>query len=226
MVADANYNIGVGAAGVDPTQHNRAMSPLERTARVVGGAVTAAGVSRGLGGTTSASTAMEAEAVTAEGVTVRVPHTGEPVSTHVEMRGRGVGGGASFEREVRKLPEFAPERYAKIIDGDKLTQARGVTNLKAADHIGFVKVKGGYEAYITEFTSGNKPLDQLTRQLEGGFKIARGDRQLGHQTSKFLSRVVTDNRQLVDALKAKGNQLKINDIPQDVTVIFRGGARR
>lgn len=225
---ESTYNIGVGAAGVDPTQHNRAMSSLERTVRVVGGAVTAASVSRGLGGTTSAGTAMEAEAVTAEGVKVRVPHTDEPtVSTHAEMRGRGVGGGAAFEQRVKSRPELAPERFVKVIEGDKLTQAKGITNLQAADHIGFVKVKGGYVVEVSEYTTGNKDLTHLAKQLEGGFKIAQSDREYGHLlTNEPKFRIFTDNKQLVNALKAKGNVLKINGNDREIEVIFRGGARR
>lgn len=74
---EATYNIGVGAAGVDPTQHNRAMSPLERTARVMGGVVMAAGVSQNLGGAksagaTAASATQEAEMVLSDGSKVRV----------------------------------------------------------------------------------------------------------------------------------------------------------
>lgn len=94
--ADATYNIGAAAAGVDPTQRDaqgnyRPMSTLERTLRITGGVATAVGVSQTLGGATNAGTSMTAtktEAVTAEGIHVKVPVTDRaPVSTTAEMRG-------------------------------------------------------------------------------------------------------------------------------------------
>jgi len=109
------------------------------------------------------------EALTPEGVRVHVPTDAPLVSTHAEMRGRGAGGGASFEQRVRATrPELAPEQFKKVIDGDKLTQATGITNQQAADHIGFKRIKGGYEVYISEITTGNKDLNLLAKQLEGG----------------------------------------------------------
>lgn len=100
----------------------------------------------------------------------------------------------AFEQRVRGRAELAPGQHEKVIDGDKLTQASGVTNQPAADHIGFKKVKGGYVAHITEITTGNKPLDQVARQLGGGMKVAQADRELGHLTNKFEFRIMTDTR--------------------------------
>ncbi|MBA3713246.1 MAG: hypothetical protein H0W76_12490 [Pyrinomonadaceae bacterium] len=46
-------------------------------------------------------------------------------------------------------------------------------------------------------------------------------------TNDFKYRVFTDNQKLVDALKAKGNELKIGSgDPQLIEVIYTGGTRR
>lgn len=90
---EASYNIGVGAAGVDPTEKDtngqyREMGYLERGLRIGGGLLGAYGVSKSLneipsagntGGKTVATSqtastlANEAEAVTPEGFRVRIP---------------------------------------------------------------------------------------------------------------------------------------------------------
>jgi hypothetical protein len=87
----------------------------------------------------------------------------------------GTGGGNAYEIKVRaERPELKAENFVKVIDGDKLTPAKGITSQNAADHIGFVKKTKGdlYTVQISEITTGNKDLKHLARQLEGGAKIA------------------------------------------------------
>jgi hypothetical protein len=77
---ESSYNIATGAAGVDPTMKDeqgnyREMGPFERTARVMGGVLGGAAVSSQIKSTTGMNSAAGSttEAVTAEGVKVRVP---------------------------------------------------------------------------------------------------------------------------------------------------------
>jgi hypothetical protein len=118
----------------------------------------------------------------------------------------GTGGGNAYELKVRaERPELKAENFVKVIDGDKLTQAKGITNQNAADHIGFVKQKSGlYTVQISEITTGNKDLKHLGRQLEGATKIAYQDKQLGHLITKPEYCVFTDNPELIKALSKKG----------------------
>ena len=81
--------------------------------------------------------------------------------------------------------------------------------------------------YVSEITGGNKDLNHLARQLEGGYKIAQADRELGHQiVGEPEFRVYTNNPRLVKALRAEGNRLPINGKPRSVTVIYDGGGQR
>jgi hypothetical protein len=124
----------------------------------------------------------------------------------------GTGGGNAYELKVRaERPELKAENFVKVIDGDKLTQAKGVTNQSAADHIGFVKKKNGlYTVEISEITTGNKDLKHLARQLEGSTKIAYQDKQLGHLVvGEPKYRVFTDNPDLIKALAKEKNKLSI-----------------
>jgi len=57
--------------------------------------------------------------------------------------------------------------------------------------------------------------------------IARADRELGHLvTDKPKFRVFTNNQQLINALKAKGNRLKIGSNQQLIDVFYTGGVRQ
>jgi hypothetical protein len=142
----------------------------------------------------------------------------------------GTGGGNAYEIKVRaERPELKAENFVKVIDGDKATQAKGVTNQNAADHIGFVKKPKGdlYIVEVSEITTGNKDLAHLAKQLEGGTKVASQDKQLGHLVSKFEYRVFTDNPELIKALAKQGNKIKIGEgKPKDITVIDTRSARR
>jgi hypothetical protein len=142
----------------------------------------------------------------------------------------GSGGGNAYELKVRaERPELKAENFVKVIDGDKLTQAKGITHQNAADHIGFVKKPKGdlYTAQISEITTGNKDLKHLARQLEGGAKIAYQDKQFGHLIVKPEYRVFTDNPELIKALAKRGNRLDIGTSKgQFITVIDTRSARR
>jgi hypothetical protein len=140
----------------------------------------------------------------------------------------GTGGGNAYELKVRaERLELKAENFVKVIDGDKLTQAKGVTNQNAADHIGFVKQKSGlYTVQISEITTGNKDLKHLARQLEGGAKIAYQDKEFGHLIVEPKYRVFTDNPELIKALAKDGNKIKIGKDEKPVEVIDTRSARR
>jgi hypothetical protein len=142
----------------------------------------------------------------------------------------GTGGGNAYEIKVRaERPELKAENFVKVIDGDKATQAKGITGQNAADHIGFVREKSGlYTVQISEITTGNKDLKHLARQLEGATKIAYQDKQLGHLiVGKPQYRVFTDNPELIKALAKEGNKIKIGEgKAKDITVIDTRSVRR
>ncbi len=141
----------------------------------------------------------------------------------------GTGGGNAYEIKVRaERPELKAENFVKVIDGDKATQAKGITGQNAADHIGFVREKSGlHTVHISEITTGNKDLKHLARQLEGATKIAYQDKQLGHLIGEPKYRVFTDNPELIKALAKQGNKIKIGEgKPKDITVIDTRSARR
>jgi hypothetical protein len=142
----------------------------------------------------------------------------------------GTGGGNAYEIKVRaERPELKAENFVKVIDGDKATQAKGITGQNAADHIGFVKKPKGdlYTVQISEITTGNKDLKHLARQLEGGAKIAYQDKQYGHLIVETKYRVFTDNPELIKALAKEKNRLDIGTSKgQLITVIDTRSARR
>lgn len=227
---DAMYNAAVGAAGVDPTQGNREIGAAERTLRVTGAVVAAAGVSNQLGTagrSAGGASTTAAEAVTTTGQRVRMSVEDEPLAGMVmESRGRKMssGGGQRYEERMRaSLPELDPAQFKKVLDGDKLVQAKKIQNLEAADHIGFREEKGKYVAVITEFTTGNKPLAKIAAQLRGAQRVAMADKELSLDIKRYEYRVVTDNEGLVKELKAKKNLLKIypKADPVRVEVLFR-----
>jgi hypothetical protein len=161
-------------------------------------------------------------------------NVGGPAGRPDAMQSKGVrsgmGGGNAYEIKVRtERPELKAENFVKVIDGDKATQAKGVTNQNAADHIGFVREKSGlYTVHISEITTGNKDLKHLARQLEGATKIAYQDKQLGHLiVGKPQYRVFTDNPELIKALAKEGNKIKIGEgKAKDITVIDTRSVRR
>jgi hypothetical protein len=158
---------------------------------------------------------------------------GGPAAPPEAMQSKGVrsgsGGGNAYEIKVRaERPELKAENFVKVIDGDKLTQAKGMTHQNAADHIGFVREKSGlHTVQVSEITTGNKDVAHLAKQLEGATGIASQDKQLGHLIRKFEYRVFTDNPELIKALAKKGNKLDIGNIrSQSIIVIDTRNVRR
>jgi hypothetical protein len=89
------------------------------------------------------------------------------------------------------------------------------------DQIAFVKNGKNFDAIITEITQGDKGLTHLEKQLEGGQIIAQADKEYGTQIANFLYRVITNNQNLVKAIKAIRG--KVGRFP--VTVINEGGKK-
>jgi hypothetical protein len=143
----------------------------------------------------------------------------------MEETGKSAKTGASFEKMVRERLLNSLE-YEKVIDGDTLTQVLGFTNRPCADVIGFIKVKGGYIAEIIEITIGNKPINHLSKQLEGGKFIAQADKEFGDQIKGFSYKVITNNKSLYESLRRTDFRLDIGSSnPQPIIVDFVGGKR-
>ena len=156
--------------------------------------------------------------VTTEGIVIKPKPAKD--SNVLEMRAnKTTSGNRRFEEAMRQ--KHLPEGTAKVLSGDELTQAAKITNRPAADQIAFVKNGKNYDAVITEITQGDKGLTHLKDQLEGGQMIAQADKELGLKTINFKYRVITDNQDLVRAIKANGG--KVGRFP--VTVINEGGRK-
>ncbi len=132
---------------------------------------------------------------------VKIPKTALENNEPLEMRaGKSTAGNRRFEETMRQ--KHLPEGTIEVLSGDELTQAAKITNRPAADQIAFVKNEKGVDAVITEITEGKKGITHLTKQLEGGQMIAQADKDYGIQTTKFIYRVITNNKNLERAIKA------------------------
>ena len=156
--------------------------------------------------------------VTTEGIVIKPKQI--KGSNVLEMRGKTTSGNRRFEKAMRQ--KHLPEGTAKVLSGDELTQAAKITNRPAADQIAFVKRGKGYDAVITEITEGNKGLTHLKDQLIGGQMIAQADKDYGIQTTRFIYRVITNNKNLERVIKAdKSFQRKFPNLE----VIVDGGKK-
>ena len=151
---------------------------------------------------------------------VKIPKTALENNEPLEMRaGKSTAGNRRFEETMRQ--KHLPEGTIEVLSGDELTQAAKITNRPAADQIAFVKNGKNFDAVITEITQGDKGLTHLKDQLEGGQMIAQADKELGLKTINFKYRVITDNQDLVKAIKANGG--KVGRFP--VIAINEGGRK-